>query len=286
MNLLNISDLTKKDILEIINIGVYKKVLAGKSIGLIFEKPSTRTRLSFKVGISQLGGESIDLRFDELNISREESFEDTFKIFDQYLDAIIYRTSSHEKLIKASKYFSKPIINALSDISHPCQIISDLFTLKKHFNSLKLNILWLGDINNVCFSLIEAVNLINSLSLTVCSPFKFDKSLINKELNKNINFTTKLKEIEFNKYDCVMTDVYISMNDQNSKAKISKLKPYQVNKDIMNKTRSDAVFMHCLPAKLGEEVTSDVISDKKSIVWQQAKNRLYAQKNILKFLLA
>ena len=171
----NISDISRQDLLNIIlddnSIkNQYNDILKNKNIGFIFEKYSTRTRLSFESGIAQLVGNIIDIKFDELNISRDESFEDTFKAMNCYLDGLIYRTSNHKKLIKASKYFDKPIINALSDISHPCQILADLYTIYTKFKTLSVNLLWMGDMNNVCFSLVEAANLINELKLTICAP--------------------------------------------------------------------------------------------------------------------
>ena len=166
-NFFNISDLSEQSIIQIIDSNLDIPSLNNKNIGMIFEKYSTRTRLSFAVGISSLGGNGIDIKFEELNISRNESFEDTFRAMNCYLDGLIYRTNDHQKLINASKFFEKPIINALSDLSHPCQILSDLLTLKEHFGSLNCNILWVGDMNNVCFSLVEASNLIADISLTI-----------------------------------------------------------------------------------------------------------------------
>lgn len=281
-SLLNISDLTKNDLIEILNIENKEKIQQ-KNIGMIFEKPSTRTRVSFSVAIQQLGGNAIDIRFDELNISREESFEDTFRALNCYLDGLVYRTKSHQNLIEASQYFEKPIINALSDISHPCQIIGDLITLKEHFGSLNLQILWAGDMNNVCFSLVEAVNIIDDISLTIFTP----KSISNKkkwDTNSNIYFVDKIDDLNLMKINCVMTDVFISMNDKKSEEKILKLKPYSVNKELMSKTSSNCVFMHCLPAKVGHEVSEDVFKSHQSIVWKQAYNRLVGQKKLLQFI--
>src|SRR5210317_2239214 len=173
MNIFNISDLNAHEIISLFNLQNDQEVLSHKSIGLIFEKHSTRTRLSFAVGISSLGGNSIDIKFEELNISREESFEDTFRAMNCYLDGLIYRTTDHQKLITAAQYFDKPIINALSDVSHPCQILSDLLTLKENFGSLDIHILWMGDMNNVTYSLVEAANLIEEIRLTICTPEKF-----------------------------------------------------------------------------------------------------------------
>ena len=280
---LQIKNFSKDQLLQIIKDKCDETFLENKTIGFLFEKPSTRTRVSFFTGIVQLKGNVIDLRHEDLNISREESFEDTFKAMNCYLDGLIYRTTNHEKLIEASKYFDKPIINALSNISHPCQIISDLFTLYRNFKSLDLEILWMGDMNNVLYSLIEACEIFSSLKLTICSP-KYLHDTLNINISSNIVFEDKIAELDLNRYDCVMTDVFISMNDQNSLSKLEKLKPYQVNSQLMDKTKDECVFMHCLPAKVGSEVTSDVIKGEKSIVWKQAKNRLFAQKNMLKII--
>ncbi len=281
-NLFNISDLTKNELISILDLE-FNNFINDKSIGLIFEKPSTRTRISFSVAIKQLKGNTIDIKFSEINISRKESFEDTFRAFNCYLDGLIYRTNSHKKLLEASKFFDKPIINALSDLSHPCQIISDLLTLKEHFGSLNNHILWMGDMNNVCFSLVEAVNLIDDLNLTICT----HKSIMLKnewKLNKNINLIDNLNKINLNSVTCVMTDVFLSMNDEENYEKITSLKPYVVNSDIMNKTAANSVFMHCLPAKVGFEVTDEVFRGSKSIVWRQAYNRMVAQKKLLQFI--
>jgi len=167
-NFFNISDLSKNEIIQLININDNPLTLENKNIGLLFEKQSTRTRLSFSVAINHLSGNFINLRFEELNFIRDESFEDTFRAMNCYLDGLVFRTTSHEKLVTASKFFDKPIINALSDISHPCQILSDLLTLKEQFGSLNTHILWMGDMNNVTYSLVEAANLIEEINLTIC----------------------------------------------------------------------------------------------------------------------
>jgi len=257
--------------------------LKDKSIGMIFEKYSTRTRLSFNVGISQLSGNPVDIKFEDLNISREESFEDTFRAMSCYLDGLVYRTSNHNKLIKASKYFNKPIINALSDLSHPCQALSDLYTLKESFNSLDVSVLWIGDMNNVCFSLLEVANLIEEFKLTICSPREISENL-KWNTNSNINIVNKLSDIDLSSIQCVMTDVFISMNDQENEAKVNLLKDYIVNDDLMAKTSKDSIFMHCLPAKIGFEVSKSVFESSKSIVWRQAYNRMIAQKKLLQFI--
>lgn len=280
---LNISDLNYNQINKIISIKDNNEFLMNKNIGLIFEKYSTRTRLSFKVAINNLKGYPIDIRFEELNISREESFEDTFRAMSCYLDGLVFRTTSHSKLITAGEYFKKPIINALSDQSHPCQVLSDLFTIKEHFGSFEIEILWMGDMNNVCFSLVEAVNLIPELKLIVCTPKSISKK-VNWSLGPNISITDNIFDINLNNIKCVMTDVFISMNDTEDTEKYKSLLPYSVNFELMSKTSTDSVFMHCLPAKVGVEVTDDVYYSKKSIVWKQAFNRMVAQKKLLQYI--
>jgi ornithine carbamoyltransferase len=283
-NFLNISDLSSQNLRDILNLeNNNSNFLKNKSIGMIFEKYSTRTRLSFNVGISQLGGNSVDIKFEELNISRDESFEDTFKAMSCYLDGLVYRTSNHNKLIKASKYFNKPIINALSDLSHPCQALSDLYTLKEIFNSLDVSVLWMGDMNNVCFSLVEVANLIEEFKLTICSPKEISENLKWSTKN-NINIVNKISDIDLSSIQCVMTDVFISMNDHENEAKVNLLKDYIVNDDLITKTNKDSIFMHCLPAKVGFEVTKSVFESSKSIVWRQAYNRMIAQKKLLQFI--
>lgn len=283
-NFLDISDLSSQNLRDILNIETNNSnYLKDKSIGMIFEKYSTRTRLSFNVGISQLSGNPVDIKFEDLNISREESFEDTFRAMSCYLDGLVYRTSDHNKLIKASKYFNKPIINALSDISHPCQALSDLYTLKETFNSLDVSVLWMGDMNNVCFSLVEVANLIEEFKLTICSPKEISENL-KWNTNSNINIVNKISDIDLSSIQCVMTDVFISMNDLENEAKVNLLKDYIVNDDLMAKTGKDSIFMHCLPAKVGFEVSKSVFESSKSIVWRQAYNRMIAQKKLLQFI--
>ena len=283
-NFLNFSDLNRENIDLILNYkDINSHLLKNKSIGLLFEKYSTRTRLSFSVGISSMGGNAIDIKFEELNFSRNESFEDTFRAMNCYLDGLIYRTSNHQKLISASHFFTKPIINALSDISHPCQTLSDLLSIKEHFGSLNCHILWIGDMNNVCFSLVEAVKLIDELKLSICTPL----SISSKKkwlLHENISIFNSLSEINLKSINCVMTDVFVSMNDNESEEKISLLKPYCVTSELMAKTASDSIFMHCLPAKVGLEVSEEVFRSPKSIVWKQAYNRMIAQQKLLQFI--
>ena len=288
-SLLNISDLNQRDFDNILQFAEVlntknEQVLSDKNIGLIFEKNSTRTRLSFQVGINQLNGNYIDVRFEELNLNRFESYEDTFEVMSCYLDYLVFRTTDHKKLNLAYKYFKKPIINALSDLSHPCQAISDIYTLKENFGTIdNLKIVWMGDMNNVLFSLIEVIAYTKNIKIDVFTDEKL--YLSNKDnfnLNENTNFHFEINESIISKANCVMTDVFTSMNDRENKENL--LSKFQVNDKIMSMTDEKSVFMHCLPAKIGTEVTEDVIKGKKSIVLTQAKNRLVAQKGILKWL--
>ena len=287
--LLNISDLKQKDFFQIIDYAESlanrnENLLTEKNVGLIFEKNSTRTRLSFQVGINQLNGNYIDIRFDELNLNRFESYEDTFEVMSCYLDYIVFRTTDHKKLDLAYKFFKKPIINALSDISHPCQAISDIYTLKENFGTIdNLNIVWMGDMNNVLFSLLEVIVFTKNTKVDIFTDKKIyldNKDNFNQ--NNNISCHFYINEDIISKANCIMTDVFTSMNDKENKENI--LRKFQVNDKIISMTDENSVFMHCLPAKIGSEVTEDVIKGKKSIVLTQAKNRLVAQKGILKWL--
>jgi len=287
--LLNISDLSKDDfdtILSFANsiIPNTEDCLKHKNIGLIFEKNSTRTRLSFQVGINQLNGNYIDIKLEELNLQRVESFEDTFEIMSCYLDALVFRTNNHQKLELASKCFNKPIINALSDISHPCQIISDIYTLKEHFQKDDgFKIVWCGDLNNVLFSLLESIKFLTSSKVDIFTDKKiYEKNHHNFLKLENISYHFELNDKVLDSADCVMTDVFNSMNDQENKESL--LKKFMVTQELMNKTSDSTVFMHCLPAKIGSEVSNDVIKGPKSIVLKQAKNRMIAQRGIMKWL--
>ena len=288
-HLLNISDLNNDDFNSIIKFAEnleyqQEKILKNKQIGLIFEKNSTRTRLSFKVGIKQLDGDYIDINLNELNLNNFESYEDTFEVMSCYLDYLVFRTTDHKKLKLALKHFKKPIINALSDISHPCQAISDIYTLKKKFGIFdNLKIVWMGDMNNVLYSLIEAINFTKNTTIDVFT----NKNIFTSkqeifQISKNVNFHFEINEKIISSANCVMTDVYNSMNDKDNKEE--ELIKFQVNNQLMNLTNDDTVFMHCLPAKVGSEVTQDVLKGDKSIVMEQAQNRLIAQRGILQWL--
>ena len=288
-SLLNISDLNQNDFDNILQFAddlnnKTEQILTNKNIGLIFEKNSTRTRLSFQVGINQLDGNYIDVRFEELNLNRFESYEDTFEVMSCYLDYLVFRTNDHKKLDLAHKFFKKPIINALSDLSHPCQAISDIYTLNENFGTIDdLNIVWMGDMNNVLFSFLEVITFTKNTKVDIFTDRKIylqSKDKFNE--NENINFHFEINEGIISRANCIMTDVFTSMNDKEDKESL--LSKFQVNDEIMSMTDEKSIFMHCLPAKIGSEVTENVIKGKKSVVLTQAKNRLVAQKGILKWL--
>jgi ornithine carbamoyltransferase len=305
-NFINIKDIPEKDLKKIIvdakrrkkkrkklnNLDVDKGVpLKGKFLIQMFEKSSLRTRLSFYLAIRQLGGGALDLRTDELHLSKGgESIHDTAKIISNYGDIFILRTDSDKKLLEFKKFLNIPVINALSPSSHPTQILSDIFTIeeikKKSIN--KLNICWIGDGNNVLNSLIEA-SVKFSFNLKIGSPKKYEpsKSLINwaKKNKSKIKIFNDAKKAILNS-DIVFADKFIGVYDKsNKKKKIKDFKNFQVNSELMRYANNKAIFLHCLPASRGQEVSAKVIDGKQSKVWQQALNRVHVQKSILLYCL-
>ena len=267
------------------------KPFEGKSMAMIFEKPSTRTRMSFDIAVKQLGGSSIILNPDGIHYGKgDETLKDTAKVLSEYVDIVMLRTSSHKNLEEFGKYLDIPIINGLSDVSHPCQIMSDILTYEESNGSIENKIVsWIGDgNNNMSNSLIEAAGKFN-FQLKIGCPKKYapNKTILNWSKKNKVNLIVTNKPYEAIKdSDCVMTDKWISMNDKvNKKVKKKILKPYQVNKKLMSAAKSDAIFMHCLPVGRGEEVTDDVIDGKQSVVWRQALNRVHVQKSIIKWCL-
>ena len=299
-NFINLSDINKKELRKIIDHAkIHKKKnltsksyypLKGKVLIMIFEKPSTRTRISFELAMKQLGGELLILNPKDSHYGGGgESIHDTAKVLSQYGDIVMMRANKHENFLKFSKNLDIPIINGLTDLSHPCQIMSDIMTfeeLKGPISNKK--IAWLGDGNNVAFSLIEASVQFN-FELAIASPKKFkpDKKIIAWAKNKKAKILiTKDPEEAANLADCIMTDKWISMGDKVNKKKKKKiLKPYQVNKKIMKLAKKDAIFMHCLPASRGEEVTNEIMDGKQSVIWLGALNRIHVQKSIIQWCL-
>ena len=267
------------------------KPFEGKSMAMIFEKPSTRTRMSFDIAVKQLGGSSIILNPDGIHYGKgDETLKDTAKVLSEYVDIVMLRTSSHKNLEEFGNHLDIPIINGLSDVSHPCQIMSDILTYEESNGSIEGKIVsWIGDgNNNMSNSLIEAAGKFN-FQLKIGCPKKYapNKTILNWSKKNKVNLIVTNKPYEAIKdSDCVMTDKWISMNDKvNKKVKKKILKPYQVNKKLMSAAKSDAIFMHCLPVGRGEEVTDDVIDGKQSVVWRQALNRVHVQKSIIKWCL-
>ena len=306
-NFLNISDLTSVELREIIDEakkrkskreGLNKSALdldkpfEGKSMIMIFEKPSTRTRISFDIAVKQLGGSSIILNPEGIHYGKgDETIKDTAKVLSEYADIIMVRTSSHKNLVEFAKYLEIPLINGLSDQSHPCQIMSDILTFEEEKGDIKnKTIAWLGDgNNNMSNSFIEAATKFN-FNLNIACPDKYrpSKNIMTwaKKNKANILITKDPKEAVRNA-DCIMTDKWISMNDKvNKNKKKQTLKNFQVNKKLISLAKKDAIFMHCLPVGRGEEVTDQVIDGNQSIVWKQALNRIHAQKSIINWCLS
>ena len=305
-NFINISDHSSSDLRAIIDEAKTRKLsrkgfnksapdddkpFEGKSMAMIFEKPSTRTRMSFDVAAKQLGGSSIILNPDGIHYGKgDETLKDTAKVLTEYVDIVMLRTSSHKNLEEFGKHLDIPIINGLSDKSHPCQIMSDILTYEESNGSITgKTVSWLGDgDNNMSNSLIEAAGKFK-FNLKIGCPKKYapGKKILGwaKKNKVNLLITQKPDEAVKNS-DCVMTDKWVSMNDKvNKKTKKKVLKPFQVNKKLMKKANSNAIFMHCLPVGRGEEVTDEVIDGKQSVVWRQALNRVHAQKSIIKWCL-
>ena len=290
MNLIGIKDLTKTQIKEIYNLvpkyTSRKKTdeLKDKYIGLIFEKPSTRTRISFEVGIQQLSGVAIELDEKQLQLSRGETIKDTANIFNCYLDGIILRVIKHETILEFAKHSKIPVINALSDKEHPCQVLSDIYTIIQQknveFDELnKIKFVYIGDANNVCFSLIYISEILGINSYFII-PKKYQPK---EKFKENIKITDDISLVK--DADVIYTDVWISMGQEKEKNKRIKIfRPYQVNSKLLSLAKTDCIVMHCLPANRGQEITDDVLDGKNSVVLKQAENRLYVQKALLVYL--
>ncbi len=264
--------------------------LIGKSIGLLFEKASTRTRLSFEVGIYQLGGQSIYMNPHEIQLGRGESIYDTARVFSKYLNAIVIRTFSHNSLLEFAKYSSIPVINGLSDLHHPCQALADLMTiLEKKGRLNNIHLAYIGDGNNVTNSLIEASARMGiSMSIACPKGYEPDSSVLNNVQSKGKNNIKIVRDpIEaVTKADVVYTDVWVSMGQEKEALKKKrKLKKYQLNSKLLAFADKNAIVLHCLPAHRGEEITDEVIDGPQSVVFDQAENRIHTQKALLEFLL-
>lgn len=261
--------------------------LKNKIITMIFQKPSTRTRVSFEVAIERLGGRAIVLNWNELQLSRGETIEDTARVLEKYVDCIIARVFFHSDLERMARVVSIPIINALSDYCHPCQALADLLTIKeKKGFSKKLKIAYIGDGNNVCNSLIFGCSKLG-LKLIIASPKGYEpKDNILKKVNSKLIKIVNDPIVAAKDADVIYTDVWVSMGMENEKEERMKVfLPFQVNKELFDLAKKDAIFMHCLPAHRGLEVTDEIIDSERSVVFEQAENRIYTQQALLKFLL-
>ncbi len=265
--------------------------LIGKSIGLIFEKASTRTRVSFEVGIYQLGALAIYMNPNEIQLGRGETIHDTAKVLSRYLDAVVIRTFNHDTLKDFAASSSIPVINGLSDLHHPCQALADLMTILEKKERLKdLRLTYIGDGNNVAHSLIEAASKMG-IHLTIACPegYEPDSQIFQESktvAKSKIKIVRDTKEAADN-VDVLYTDVWVSMGqEREAKEKKRKFRGYQLNNKILSYAKKDAVVLHCLPAHRGEEITDDVMDGPQSAVFDQAENRLHTQKALLEFLLA
>ncbi|QQG47076.1 MAG: ornithine carbamoyltransferase [Candidatus Woesebacteria bacterium] len=292
----SISDLSSKEIVKVLDLadklkrelktkGKNKKILDGKTLVMIYEKPSLRTRLSFEIGMTQLGGHAIYLGPTDISMGKRESVTDIAKVTSRMADIIMARTFSHKIVEELAKNSSVPVINGLSDMEHPCQILADLMTIREVKKKLKgLNISYVGDCeNNVVHSFALACQILE-MKFKCAAPkgYEMNKKILAK--SKAIQLTDPIKAVK--NADVVITDTWISMGDEAEKEKRLKIfKPYQVNKKLMKEAKNNAIFLHCLPAYRGNEVTSEIIDGNKSFVFQEAENRLHAQKALIIFLL-
>jgi ornithine carbamoyltransferase len=291
---LSITDLSKEEIKEVwsmankLKSNPYNELLKGKNILLLFEKPSTRTRVSFEVGINQMGGNPIYMDASTSQLSRGESIEDTGHTLERYVDMIVARVYRHEDLIKLAMNFNKPVINALSDLEHPAQILADYYTINEKFGKVEgLKLAFIGDgQNNVATSLILGAAILG-VKIVIASPPKYQpkQAIIGlaEEIRKGTVEVTEDPIKAVSDADVVYTDVFTSMGQEKEKEERIKafLPKYQVNDELLSKAPKHTLFMHCLPAHYGEEVTKEVIYGPKSIVFDQAENRLHVQKGLL-----
>ena len=260
--------------------------LKGRTLGLIFEKPSTRTRVSFEIAMYQLGGNVTILEHEKTHLGRGETISDTAKVLSRYIDVIVYRTSSAEKLYELAKHSSVPVINGLNDETHPCQLIADIMTFEEKISIITNKVVtWCGDFNNVCRTWVQASSIFN-FELHLACP----KQLISKN---DMDKIAKVKNVKIfdsaldgcKNTDCIMTDTWFSMGQKVSERKRRLLKPFQVNKKLISVSKKNSIFMHCLPAHRGEEIDKNILEHPNSVVWDEVENRLHTQKAILNWCL-
>jgi ornithine carbamoyltransferase len=293
---INLDDLANDDLQQIIDqaIALKKQYKAGetsnalknKTLAMIFDKSSTRTRVSFEAGMVQLGGHALFLSDKDIQLGRGEPITDSAVVISSMVDCIMLRVSSHEDINTFAEYSSVPVINALSDESHPCQLLADMMTYQEHNGSIKgKTVAWIGDGNNMCHTYMQAAKAFG-FTLNIATPegYEPDQSFVDQYADY-INLC-KDANSACDDADLVVTDVWASMGQETEQKKRElDFKDFQVDTNLMSQAKSDAVFMHCLPAHRGEEVSADVIDGKQSLVWGEAENRLHAQKALLLYLL-
>jgi len=291
---IDINHFSKKELRKILNQANKIKnnkikgslLLKNKSLGMLFEKKSTRTRISFSIGMQKLGGNVIELNSDQIGFGKRESNEDILRVMSQYLDVLMIRNDDHKLLISLASKNILPVINGLSNFSHPCQILSDIFTIEEKLGFIEgKKISWLGDYNNVLVSLIHAAEIFEfKLNILVPKLFRQRHRKIFK--NKKLKYSNFYDDFDkgLKGVDCIMTDTWFSMGEKFLKNKKKSLFNFQVNNDIVKKAKKNVIFMHCLPAHRNEEVTNQVIDGSHSVVWIQAQNRMYVQQSILNYL--
>lgn len=301
-DLISIHDLTTSDVAEILDLAADLKgkqqrqdkheYLWAKSMAMIFEKPSTRTRVSFEIGMWQLGGLAINLDQQAIGLGSRESIPDVARTLSRFADALLIRTFAHEKVIELAKYSRVPVINALSDLLHPCQALADIFTINEKKNLKGLKMAYIGDGNNVCHSLMLACAKVG-INLTVAVPKGFEpkKEIVDlafadaKQIGVQINILND-PIVAAKDADVIYTDVWASMGqEKQARARKKKFAKFQVNQQLVALAKDDVMIMHCLPAHRGEEITDEIVDGPKSVVFDQAENRLHVQKAILTLLL-
>lgn len=268
--------------------GKRSRPLDGKVLAMIFEKPSTRTRVSFDVGMRQLGGETIMLTSSEMQLGKSETIADTARVLSRYVDAIMIRTTSHQRLLELTEAATVPVINGLTDDTHPCQLMADILTFEEHRGPVKgKTFAWTGDGNNILHSMLEASARFDfNVKMAVPEGSAPDQKFVDwaKANGGRVSFA-KTAEAAVEDADCVVTDCWVSMGQEHRARGHNVFLPYQVNAELMKHAKPDALFMHCLPAHRGEEVTDEVIDGPNSVVFDEAENRLHAQKAVLAWCL-
>lgn len=287
---IDLADISGGDIEAILSLAVevkndngrFSQILSGKKVGLYFQKPSMRTRVSFEVGISELGAIPISLQPAEIQIGTRESVADVARVLSRYLDAVMMRVNRHSELLDFVEYSSIPVINGLSDFSHPCQALADVMTIREQKGSGPVRVVFIGDGNNVCNSLVKACSLVG-YEICVCCPPAYEPALSTNEAEYSVVYdpVTAVRDA-----DVVYTDVWTSMGQEEEVfVRRTVFEKYRVTSRLMREAKPDSIFMHCLPAHRGEEVDDDVMEGSNSVVFDQAENRLHAQKGILVWLL-